>query len=713
MSDGPYNVPVQIGAGTILHKRYRIRSQIGAGGMGLVYEAVDLRLHNTVAVKQLRAPGYDAAFRQEAQMLAALRHPGLPVVSDYFAEADALYLVMQYIEGEDLEHLLKRSGRPCSQSDVVSWGVAILEVLVYLHERDQPIIHRDIKPGNIKRTPRGDVVLLDFGLAKGRLDDQTHLEDARSVYGYTRGYAPLEQVEGRGTVPQSDLYALGATLFHLATNVRPASAESRARALADGRPDPLVPAATLNHTLRPEFSLVLEKALALEPGARYESARAMRDALSRPSEGHRPPRQTEELSGVRRVDAAIPSRGEVGRQLDLLVQVRFAGSPLLGLEDWPTGRKPESVQQGSEAMRLDHPVDPRTGRLLPARLRIKLVAPDFLIEGTEEHLIEVAPDQYSPRVVFLLTPRRTGYCRVNVEVYALDSLYLGTIPVEAEAVAVAVANPVYRVANLVLGIFTRSAPPEAAPRATPLVNVDLPAVTPGPVQWDARRVPDDAAPPELPEETPGALGSASAPSSRKWLLAAAPPLLLVTVLFLFRQSDTPVPTASVRDPSASLPASPGMTGRTGAEPPPPPTPSSVSTPPAVEPRLASPPQVMPVLPRVVSSDGSIELEVSRVERLGAGRLRLHLTFRNRRTDPMTLSFDRGETRLSGHPVVNEALPDSRSETTRLQVSAVTRYWFEFDVPAGATGLFELVLVPPANGSGHPRFPPVTVAVPSR
>ena len=162
--------------GTVLHGRYRIVRQIGRGGMGAVYEAIDSRLQNTVAVKECRLPGVDAdrAFEREAKLLAALRHPALPVVIDYFVEGKAQFLVMQFIEGDDLGKLLDHRRSRFPPAEVVVWARTVLDALSYLHDQEPPVVHRDIKPANLKRTPRGEIVLLDFGLAKGRPEDADH-----------------------------------------------------------------------------------------------------------------------------------------------------------------------------------------------------------------------------------------------------------------------------------------------------------------------------------------------------------------------------------------------------------------------------------------------------------------------------------------------------------------------------------------------------------
>ena len=146
----------------------------------------------------------------------------------------------------------------------------------------------------------------------------------------------------------------------------------------------------------------------------------------------------------------MPNRAEVGRQVDLLVQARFAGSPRLGVEDWPSKERPTVIEQASEALQLVYPTDLQTGRLLPARLRIKVVAPNCRVENQTDRLIEVPPDESSKRLAFLLTPLRTGPCRINVEVYGLDNLFLGTVAVELDAVAARVSEQEVGVGNLVL-----------------------------------------------------------------------------------------------------------------------------------------------------------------------------------------------------------------------------------------------------------------------
>src|SRR5256885_13405526 len=267
--------------GTILQGRYRIIRQLGQGGMGAVYEAVDERLDTVVALKEtfFAEEKLRKQFEREARLLARMHHPALPRVSDHFNEGDGQFLVMQYIAGQDLSEMLAASTAPFSEAEVTRWADQLCDALDYLHTQDPQIIHRDIKPQNLKLTSRGQIVLLDFGLAKGSVGQMTAVTTSASIYGYTPNYAPLEQIQGKGTDPRSDIYALGATLFHLLTNLKPPDALSRAGAMVNGQADPL----PLAHQVRPDLSAatahVLAKSLAQRRDDRFVNATAMREAL--------------------------------------------------------------------------------------------------------------------------------------------------------------------------------------------------------------------------------------------------------------------------------------------------------------------------------------------------------------------------------------------------------------------------------------------------
>jgi formylglycine-generating enzyme required for sulfatase activity/predicted Ser/Thr protein kinase len=214
-------MPLQ--SGSLLHNdRYRIEQPLGKGGFSEVYLARDQSLEGYCAVKRNLnpAPEVQLQFQRETKMLFELRHAVLPRVYDYFEENQDQYLVMDFIEGENLDALVKRSGAlPVEQ--VLGWIKQIGEALKYMHSRQPPIIHRDIKPANIILTPEGQVVLVDFGTAKtGDIELMYKSEES----GVTPGFSPPEAYGTTGTDAQSDLYSLAATTYMLLTGQTPADA---------------------------------------------------------------------------------------------------------------------------------------------------------------------------------------------------------------------------------------------------------------------------------------------------------------------------------------------------------------------------------------------------------------------------------------------------------------------------------------------------------
>ncbi len=266
-----------IETGTLLQNRYLIEKQIGEGGMGAVYLAIDQRFGSTVAIKEtfFKDDELGLAFEREAHLLNSLHHPVLPHVSDYFAENNGYFLVMQFIEGEDLFETLKREGA-FPVKDVVRWTDQLLDALDYLHSQEPPIIHRDIKPQNLKITARGEVILLDFGLAKLSSEDSSGM---KSIFGYSRKYSPLEQIQGTGTDARSDIFALAATAYHLLTGKPPIEVIARASEIIHGNSDPLRLASEINDKIPAGVANVLTSALALNAAKRFASAKAMRIAL--------------------------------------------------------------------------------------------------------------------------------------------------------------------------------------------------------------------------------------------------------------------------------------------------------------------------------------------------------------------------------------------------------------------------------------------------
>lgn len=267
---------------TTLQGRYRIVKRLGSGGMGAVYEAIDRRLNITVALKESFASDHRLRrqFAREARMLAKLNHPALPRVTDYFTESNRVFLVMQFIPGPDLAEIISRKRGPFPKQEVIDWAHQILDALIYLHSPDHQIVHRDIKPHNLKIKAGGQMALLDFGLAKSDMTESS-VNSRRSVFGFTRRYSPPEQIQDLGTSPRSDIYALGATLYHLFTGVKPPDAMTRATALAEGKPDPLRPAHEVYAEVGADIAIVLNRALALNPDDRCGSAEEFRDGLLR------------------------------------------------------------------------------------------------------------------------------------------------------------------------------------------------------------------------------------------------------------------------------------------------------------------------------------------------------------------------------------------------------------------------------------------------
>lgn len=259
--------------GDLLNGRYRITDVLGHGGMGSVYHAHDESLSVEVAVKEnlFTTDDYAIQFRTEAIILASLRHPNLPRVTDHFVLSDeGQYLVMDYVEGPDLRQVLEKNG-VISEDEAIRVGTAICDALTYLHTRKPPVLHRDIKLGNIKLSPDGRVLLVDFGLAKVVEGDQPTMAGARAM---TPGYSPPEQYGSARTDARSDVYSLGATLYAAVTGFIPEDALMRA---VDGLP--LTPVRKRNPKISARVAAVLEKAMETAPSNRYQTAEEFKYAL--------------------------------------------------------------------------------------------------------------------------------------------------------------------------------------------------------------------------------------------------------------------------------------------------------------------------------------------------------------------------------------------------------------------------------------------------
>ncbi len=260
--------------GQILKDRYRIVKLLGQGGFGAVYRAWDTTLNVPCAVKESfeLSPEGQRQFLREAQILAGLRHPNLPRVTDYFAiPGQGQYLVMDFVEGEDLEALRAQAGGRLPESQVLPWMSQVCEALDYLHSQTPAVIHRDIKPANIKITPpdkyhaQGRAILVDFGVAKTYDPVMRTTMGARAV---TPGFSPHEQYgqTQAATDARTDIYALGATLYSLLTGQDPP--ESILRMVSD----PLAPPSRLAPNISPAVEAAILKAMQMDPGKRFQSA---------------------------------------------------------------------------------------------------------------------------------------------------------------------------------------------------------------------------------------------------------------------------------------------------------------------------------------------------------------------------------------------------------------------------------------------------------
>ncbi len=257
---------------TTISNRYQILRPLGQGGMGAVYLARDTRFSGRyVALKENgeRSPAAQAQFQLEANVLAALQHPRLPAVTDHFVTQDGRqFLVMNYVEGENLEERVTRLG-PLPEAHVLAWAGQVLDALAYLHTQSPPVIHRDVKPSNIRITPDGQAVLVDFGVAKYMVAGRATATVARAG---SPGYAPIEQYAG-GTDQRSDVYSLGGTLYFALTGHAPPDAPL----LAAGQtlPSPR----RLNPNISRRVEAIVIKAMQSDANARFQSAGEMQTAL--------------------------------------------------------------------------------------------------------------------------------------------------------------------------------------------------------------------------------------------------------------------------------------------------------------------------------------------------------------------------------------------------------------------------------------------------
>jgi eukaryotic-like serine/threonine-protein kinase len=280
-------MPVALKPKDVLRGRYRIRERIGQGGMGNIYLADDLRLEGrrcalkevehdrTVPAKLLKEARQQ--FLHEATVLARLDHPNLPKVSDFFSVGPRDYLVMDFIPGKDLRALMlaaKQNNTFLPEQNVLGLANQLAEALTYLHGQTPPLVHRDVKPSNLKITPNGVLKLVDFGLVKALVPDEMTITVIQGRG--TALYTPLEQYGGDGlhTDIRSDIYAFGCTLYHLLTNTPPVDARQRFL-----HPESLPNPRKLNPAISPRTERAILWAMELHPDDRPATAEELRLTL--------------------------------------------------------------------------------------------------------------------------------------------------------------------------------------------------------------------------------------------------------------------------------------------------------------------------------------------------------------------------------------------------------------------------------------------------
>lgn len=419
---------------TLLQNRYLIVHLIGKGGMGDVYLAVDQRLGSAVALKRTFFSDDEmlgSAFEREAKTLARLRHPVLPKVSDHFTENEEQYLVMEHISGDDLSKRLEAMQKPFPLSWVLFWADHLLDALAYLHAHEPPIIHRDIKPQNLKLTDENHIILLDFGLSKNNAGETRAVSSGStgSVVGYTPHYAPMEQIRGTGTNPKSDIYSLSATLYQLMTNVVPADALTRADALLNDSSDPIKPISDLNHEIPRAVSDVILKGMELSQERRFSSARemqkALRDAFANMQNAMSAQTvafnvQTDEIAVIPPVPPGISASGEKTEVLNippaevLPVQEVTAADPPPKFDSDPQSSAPSSNQESNPeqnfeaTLRMDAPVNEFTPKQADVKTEVFLAGSTPIINEVQHENVDAAggkivEENFTPTENFSLT----------------------------------------------------------------------------------------------------------------------------------------------------------------------------------------------------------------------------------------------------------------------------------------------------------------------
>ena len=253
----------------VLQNHYVLIGPLGQGGMGTVFMAQDTSLFNRLCVvKKLRLDGFNQEdknkatefFQREAKILSELKHPNVVHIQAYFQEQGNYYLVMEYVEGNNLQQLQKKRNSPFGEEQVIEWATTILKVLNYLHKHEPPVIYRDIKPSNIMLDTVNGIKLVDFGIAR------PYTENSENTHVVSGGYSPPEQYWGAAD-PRSDIYALGATMYYLLTGREPIALQTCSPKLRNGK-------------VSDYLDKIIQRATAQDVWLRYQSAAEMLEAMA-------------------------------------------------------------------------------------------------------------------------------------------------------------------------------------------------------------------------------------------------------------------------------------------------------------------------------------------------------------------------------------------------------------------------------------------------
>ena len=352
----------------MIQNRYLVVHAIGKGGMGEVYLAVDQRLGSAVALKRTffnDDSALGSAFEREARILGRLRHPVLPKVIDHFAENGDQYLVMEHISGDDLSKRLESANKPFPLSWVMFWADQMLDALSYLHSHEPPIVHRDIKPQNLKLTDENHIVLLDFGLSKDfDTNSASSPVNSASVAGYSPHFASMEQIRGTGTDARSDMYSLAATLYQLLTNTMPPDALTRADAILGGKKDPIIPIDEINSEVSSAISEVILKGAALRQEERYATAAEMQRSLRR---AFNKEKADSDEKTVKTRPEGQPTDPQPAKEISETSEME-------------TRVRPDAAAAAMEAtIQMDAPV--AVAEVKQSEVKTEIISPDLLAEG--------------------------------------------------------------------------------------------------------------------------------------------------------------------------------------------------------------------------------------------------------------------------------------------------------------------------------------------